>query len=566
MDCLQLQEDCILKDALNLISKNQEVFGMATIVDSQNNFLGVLTLGDITKLISNDVSITTKVSSVYNKNPIFFQDPISDKEILDKLLEIKKEKSLKRLPRYIPVIKKHKVERIFNTYAYLLNKKESNNVVCILGLGFVGLTLALSLSKKSHLVIGFDIDKNLIKNLSNGNSHVNEPRINSLLRENLENQKLLITDDISKDMKIDTYIICVGTPINEDNKPNNTPLENCLNYLAQRLQKDNLIIVRSTVSIGTTRNLIIPKLENVTNLKAGKDFFVSFSPERTVQGDALYELENLPQLVSGFTEKCLTESIKFWRQINNTVIKLDSLEAAEIAKLANNTYRDLSFAFANGLSQICNTYQIDSKNLISLINEGYERSNIPQPSPGVGGYCLTKDPYILSSSKACPGDFRDLIEKGRKTNVLQIEFLIQNLKKFTNENNLDFVNLDVLIIGVAFKGKPVTNDIRFSPSIDLVKKLSGLLKNIRGFDSAIDKNCKVPGIEMIKDVKELYEVIRNSNAIFIMNNNNENIPDEFFEHIKKKSFICDPWHLFRESDIATLTDVTYSTLGKTINL
>ena len=100
-------------------------------------------------------------------------------------------------------------------------------------------------------------------------------------------------------------------------------------------------------------------------------------------------------MVSGFSKSCLTKSIEFWRGITNAVVQIDSLEACEIAKLANNTYRDLTFAFANGISQICSDFQIDSEKLINSINEGYPRSSIAKPSPGVGGYCLTKDPYIL---------------------------------------------------------------------------------------------------------------------------------------------------------------------------
>ncbi len=566
MDYIEITETCLLKDALNLMSKNNKIFGMAVVVDDQKKFKGVLTLGDLTKAISNNVSIENLVKDSYNKNSIFYEDPISDKEIIDDLLSKINQKFIKRIPRYVPIIVKDKVDRLFNTYEYLLNNHETKGTVCILGLGFVGLTLALSLSKKSKLVIGYDIDKNLVQSLAQGKSHVNEPRINSLLKENLENKKLVITNDISKEVDINQFIICVGTPIKKDNMPNNKPLESCLNFLGNKLKKGNLVIVRSTVSIGTTRNIIIPQLEKISKLKAGKDFFISFSPERTVQGDALFELENLPQLVSGYTDKCLLESLKFWRKVNNSVIKLDSLEAAEIAKLANNTYRDLTFAFANGLSQICDSYQIDARSLISLINEGYERSNIPQPSPGVGGYCLSKDPYILSSSKSCPNYFRDLIDKSRKTNDLQIKFLIQSLNYFVKNKNLDISKLNILIIGIAFKGKPITNDIRFSPSIDLLNELKIHNSNIYGFDSALEQDIKIDGLNIIHNSVEFYERIKVSNAIFIMNNNENNIPEEFFENISPGSFISDPWHMFRESDIATLKKVTYSTLGRIINL
>jgi len=560
MDVLNINQDTKIKDVLSLMVENPENFGMAIIVDDNDQFLGVITLGDISRLLIKNSEILNEPLEIYfNKKPIYFYNPIKDEEVI---LKIKNETISKKIPRYVPILnKQRKVERLVDTYRCLSKSFIYPQKISIVGLGFVGITLALALAGKNQYVIGYDNNKEIIKELNNGKSHVNEPGINSLIKKSLEEQKLILSADPNM-ISAEVHIICVGTPVNSEKNPDITFLLNALKDISRILEKGNLVIIRSTVSIGTTRNEIIPKLEEYSGMKVGKDIFVSFSPERTVQGNALYEIENLPQLVSGSSPDCLRKAIEFWRIVTNSVVQMDSLEACEIAKLANNAYRDLTFAFSNGISQICANYQIDSSKLISSINEGYPRSFIPKPSPGVGGYCLTKDPYILSSSDACPIQFRNVLNNSREVNDLQIDFLKKHLDTFVENKNLKFKDLEVLVIGLAFKGIPETNDIRNSTSIDLISKIKNQVKKIHGYDNALKSIDDNLGINFIKDINQLKETVNNSSVVFVMNNNPSNIHEDFLSWLKKDSFLCDPWNMFTSFDVVNKYKVSYSNLGK----
>ena len=559
MDFLKLNKTIKLQEAILLMSRNTEKFGMGVVVDNSDKFLGIITLGDLSKIIKKDpMLLEESLEKYYNKNPFYFYNPISDEEVLN----ILKKKKGNKLPRYIPVLSQNgKVDRLVNTYKAIAKNTNYLPRVCVVGMGFVGITIALALARKNQEVIGYDINKEVINKLKKSKSHVDEPGINSLIKKFVEESKLKFTNNISE-LNFDTYVICVGTPVDDKKIPNIKFLLSSLKDISQSIRPGNLIVIRSTVGIGTTRDVIIPELEKSTQLKVGKDIFVSFSPERTVQGNALYEIENLPQLVSGFSPNCLNKAINFWRNISNAVIQLDSLEACELAKLANNCYRDLTFAFSNGLSQICSNYQIDSAKLINSINEGYPRSNIPKPSPGVGGYCLTKDPYILSSSKSCPGDFKKIFESSRKVNDSQINYVINHLNVYLKSNKIILKDLDILIIGLAFKGVPQTNDIRGSNAIDLHEKIKDKVNSVYGFDMALKSNTIIPGLISVSNFDSLKRIIRKVQAIFIMNNNPNNLPEDFLNYLERGIFLSDPWGFYSNFDLVNTCKISYSNLGK----
>ncbi len=560
MDFLKINQAIKLQEAISIMSKYPEEFGMGVVVDNSDKFLGIITLGDLSRIIKKDpMLLEERLEKYYNRKPFYFYNPITDEEVLN---IIKKKKKGNKLPRYIPILSENrKVDRLVNTYKVSAKNINYLPKVLIIGMGFVGITIALALARKNQEVIGYDINNEVIKKLKKSKSHVDEPGINSLIKKYNEEGKLKFTNSISN-FNYDTYVICVGTPVDVNKTPNTRFLLSSLKDISRTIRPGNLIIIRSTVGLGTTRNIIIPELERLTQLKVGKDIFVSFSPERTVQGNALYEIENLPQLVSGFSSDCLYKSIDFWRQISNSVIQLDSLEACELAKLANNSYRDLTFAFANGLSQICSNYQIDSAKLINSINEGYPRSLIPKPSPGVGGYCLTKDPYILSSSKSCPMEFKKILISSREVNDSQIDYVINHLNIYLKTNNFTLKDLNILIIGLAFKGVLQTNDIRGSNAIDLHKKIKGKVNSVYGFDVALKSNTIIPDLISISNFDSLKKTIKKVNAIFIMNNNPNNLPDDFLNYLDKGIFLSDPWGFYSNFDVVNNCKISYSNLGK----
>ena len=196
----------------------------------------------------------------------------------------------------------------------------------------------------------------------------------------------------------DIHIISVGTPLKNGSKiPNMEHLKKAINIVCKNLKKDDLIILRSTVPIGTCRDVVIPMIEKKTKFKFGKDISISFCPERTVEGLALKELKFLPQLIGAFDKKSYDQSCQIFNKYTS-VVNLEKIESAEMAKLIDNSFRDVIFGYSNQMALISEKFKLNLNNIIGKINSGYSRNYVPLPSPGVGGPCLSKDPFLLNHS------------------------------------------------------------------------------------------------------------------------------------------------------------------------
>ncbi|MFC1612669.1 nucleotide sugar dehydrogenase, partial [Patescibacteria group bacterium] len=268
--------------------------------------------------------------------------------------------------------------------------------ICVIGMGYVGLTLALTFSDLGFKVIGVEKREKVINSLTQGRAHFFEAGLNQILKRELGKSFKFLTN--LEESLSDIYIVAVGTPADFGRKPDFSGLKEVSQQIGKVLKKDDLIILRSTVSPGTTRSFVIPLLEQESGLRAGTDFYVSFAPERTIEGDALNELKTLPQVIGGINSKSALYTADFFNKITLQTILVNSLEAAEMVKLANNLCRDVNFGFANELALICDKFNLDANEVIEAANSGYPRNKIASPSPGVGGYCLTKDPYILADA------------------------------------------------------------------------------------------------------------------------------------------------------------------------
>ena len=234
------------------------------------------------------------------------------------------------------------------------NLTEKDNTVCVLGLGYVGLTLATVLSDVGFNIYGVDKNEQVIDSLRIGKSHFYEKGLEELL------SKLLISTNPPKfDCKIENqiasiYIITVGTPIiKSSSEPNLDYVINASVDIGNILKKGDLVILRSTVPVGTTRNIVLPILEKISGLKINKDFDLAFCPERTVEGKALTELKELPQIIGGFNEKSIQRASDFFNKFTNEVINVGELESAEMIKILNNTFRDIIFAYSNQMALLC---------------------------------------------------------------------------------------------------------------------------------------------------------------------------------------------------------------------
>ena len=261
-------------------------------------------------------------------------------------------------------------------------------------MGYVGLTLAVALANNGHYVTGVDRNSHLIDQLKSGNTYIHEPGLFEMLNSTLKRGQIKF-EQKALPRQNEVYVVAVGTPLDANMQPDLGSLESVAQSLSEILKPGDMVVLRSTVPTGTTREYFAPIIEKKTSMKAGVDFYMAFCPERTIEGRAMQELRTLPQIVGGFSDACLTKAVNFWSSLTPTVVQVGSLEAAELVKLANNTFRDVSFAFANELALMADKANVSASNLINAANEGYPRNPIPLPRSGCRRLLLDKRPLSL---------------------------------------------------------------------------------------------------------------------------------------------------------------------------
>jgi len=341
-----------------------------------------------------------------------------------------------------------------------MNNNEKN--VLIIGLGYVGLTLAVHLAKKGLNIFGVEIDKSIVESIKNRKAHFYEPGIDTLINKYYK-KSFFVTEEIEK-LKYDYIIISVGTPLQNGIKdPDMGYLSHALESIKDVYNGSTHIILRSTVAVGTTKTHVLPIIKN-WNKNNGNEILLSFCPERTAEGVALLELETLPQIISGINNSSVQSASKLFVDVSNEVIESPSVEAAELAKLFNNVYRDVNFSIGNIFNHIAQSFNVDGKEMIEFANKGYNRSNIA--SPGfVGGPCIEKDSYILASNMENSLERSSIVtlrEYNRKLEDDIVNWVRNNIKKES----------PILISGLAFKGNPPTSDLRGSNALKIVSELS----------------------------------------------------------------------------------------------
>lgn len=427
------------------------------------------------------------------------------------------------------------------------------NNICVIGLGYVGLTLAVTLAKNGFKVFGIEKNKEILRQLKQGKPHFHERGLAELLNKH-KGRGLLLLEKIPQNEEIDCFIIAVCTPIDKvTKKPKISYIIRAVKEINSHLKPKQLIILRSTVPVGATRNIVLPILQ-----KKYKDFYLSFCPERTVEGKALIELGTLPQVIGALNEESMFKSVELFSKITSTIIKVSSLEAAEIIKLVDNGYRDSIFAFANQVALICRRFKLDANEVIQAANFGYSRNNIPRPG-FVGGACLEKDPYILidSAKGVC-----DLIKTARKINENLPFLVLGRVKNYLKEKRKKPREIKLFISGFAFKGEPETDDLRGSPTVKLLDLLKGAkIKNIFGHDFIVKKdNIKKLGVKPCS----IEDGFTNADVVIFMNNHrsyfNLNI-EKLVKKIKKDGFIFDGWQIFSNQLKEKNHHIIYESLG-----
>ena len=337
--------------------------------------------------------------------------------------------------------------------------------ICIVGMGYVGLTLAAIMSDRGFDVWGVEKNPDILKMLMQGKPHFLEKGFEPRIKGSLNAGRLHFLSELSElnndQQKPLVYIITVGTPLNDEGRPRMDMIESVAKEIANHMSNDALVILRSTVQLGTTRKIVQKTLE-----QSGKQFELAYCPERTIEGNAMAELAVLPQIIGGLTERAALQAEAVFRKLTPTVIMVSSLESAEIIKLLDNSYRDLNFAIGNEVALLCEAAGLDSREIIEAANTGYARTQISDPG-FVGGPCLYKDPHILQASLEAYGYVPRLIKQGRALNESLPSYVCNRLDdtRIIPDKGRD---TKISILGMAFKGRPETDDTRASSSLDIV--------------------------------------------------------------------------------------------------
>lgn len=560
---LVVQEHTKLKKVIHKFTvKAKPIFGFACIVDGNNVLKGVFNAGDLLRSLDSSSSLDIPISDVMTKAPVaLFESDIDDKTALGKIESQLRSRfgEAKKSTHYIPIV--DQFFRLIDIYEYdqLVRLASVGNwKVSIWGLGFVGITLLAAIAARNISVIGIDKSKNLVSSLLDGDLHVHEPGLSESLAISQKNSFVDFSSESIKASSSNVHIICVGTPINSGLELNAEALKAVASSISKIISVGDLILVRSTVPIGTTRNLILPILER-SGLIGGQDFSLAFSPERTVEGNALAEITTIPQIIGGLTETCLENAESFWQSIASSIVPTESLEAAEMVKLLNNSYRDLTFSFSNAFISIAHKYNVEANNVIKSANAGYIRGNIPMASPGVGGYCLTKDPFIYCLSD--PNSMSSKLSKlARNINHDAAIYPIKQLSAYTSAKNLSLKDLHVFIIGMAFKGNPPTNDLRGSSSVEVYEQLEPQVASIACYDHVLANDQFSHGLKF--NFKPL-EYSSNADIVLILNNHPDNSRSGLLKFLdsNKSLFFFDGWNQFQKLQIEKNSLWTYSTLG-----
>ena len=532
---LQIKKNFDLKKTLKVIDKGEEQICFLT--NSKNHLIATVTDGDVRRAIIKGKPLSSRIEELKLRKPTFIRLEELDNDIT---------KLLNSRIKILPCIDQNNKLLGYVRYKDVVREDSiRSREICIIGCGYVGLTLALVMARSGFNVKGYDLKKELINKLKKYKVPFYEKGINSLLNQQL-NKNFQVTNLLSDIKKCDTYIISVGTPINKLRKPNYTFLKKSVISLSKVLKKGDLVILRSTVPVGTTRNILIKLLEKRNKMKAGKDFYISFCPERTVEGNAIEELTKNPQIIGGFCEKSAEISMKIFNEITHTVINAQTLEAAELSKIIDNSYRDTIFAYSNQMSLLASKFQINYSKLVDKINLGYSRNFVPKPSPGVGGPCLSKDPHILDNSLTEKKINFSLVKSARIINEIMPQKICDKIYYELKKLGKNHKNIKIFVTGLAFKGNPATSDLRNSTSIEILNILSKKnKKNIYVHDFVLEKiDDKPANLNFIS----IENGLKNSDVILILNNhkNYENISYKLLGKIKKNTIVFDAWQTLYE--------------------
>ncbi|MGI9070196.1 MAG: nucleotide sugar dehydrogenase [Bryobacteraceae bacterium] len=339
--------------------------------------------------------------------------------------------------------------------------------VGVLGLGYVGLPLALEFARAGFEVIGIDVQQDKVDQFNRGQSYVKDVE-DSVFAPLVKSGKLRATSDYSVIEELDTIDICVPTPLRKTKDPDMSYVVAATDAIAAHLHPGLLVMLESTTYPGTTDELLLPKLE-ATGLKVGCDFFLCFSPERVDPGNPNFHTRNIPKVVGGITPTCTEMGALFYKQALETVVPVSSTRVAEMVKLLENTFRMINIGLANELALMCDRMNIDVWEIIDAAATKPFGFMPFYPGPGLGGHCIPIDPFYLSWKSKQAGIEARFIELAGYINGRMPEFVVEKIQGALNDVSKPIRGSRIHVLGVAYKRD--IEDVRESPALDVIQLL-----------------------------------------------------------------------------------------------
>jgi UDP-N-acetyl-D-glucosamine dehydrogenase len=352
----------------------------------------------------------------------------------------------------------------------LITKAERRQILFgIVGLGYVGLPLAVELARAGYRVLGFDVNPDVVKGLNAQRSHVKDVT-DKQLQAAMECGRFTATTDMSRLSEPDAISICVPTPLSKFKDPDVSFIVAATESVKKRIRRGQAIILESTTYPGTTREIMLPALES-TGLKVGQDFFLAFSPERVDPGNPRYGTRNTPKVVGGITADCRRVAVALYQPAIDTLVPVSTTEAAELVKLLENTFRSVNIGLVNEMAIVCDKLGVDVWEVIEAASTkpfGFMKF---LPGPGLGGHCIPVDPHYLAWKMRGLNYKTRFIDLAGELNTEMPMFWVRKLAEALNGVGKAVRGATVLVLGVAYKRD--IDDIRESPALDIIRLLAG---------------------------------------------------------------------------------------------
>ena len=404
---------------------------------------------------------------------------------------------------------------IIDTLENLRKKRKS---IAVVGLGYVGLPLALTFAENNFSVVGIDIDQQKIKKLKNKESYLKHI-YNSRISSTIETKKLIPTSDFSKAEKCMAIILCVPTPLNKNREPDLTYVTNTLNSLKGFLREGQLLSLESTTYPGTTEEVLKPTIESL-GFEVGKDFFLIYSPEREDPGNKKYTTSSIPKIIGGITPICREIGIELYSKIIEKLVPVSSTRAAEITKLLENIHRAVNIGLMNELKILSDKMDIDLYEVIDAAATKPFGFTPYYPGPGLGGHCIPIDPFYLTWKAREYGMNTKFIELAGEINASMPQYVIEKIFNLLNDRSKSLKDSKILVLGLSYKKN--IDDIRESPSLDIINELLKRGAIVKYNDPYIPKLPKVRKYNLeIEHCKITSDILRTFDCVLLLTDHDD---------------------------------------------